>query len=63
MKSPCVSICMMDPSADICMGCCRTLDEIADWHKYTDEQREQVMSQLKSREQFLWESKEQQTAG
>ena len=29
MKSPCVKVCIMDPQRDVCMGCARTLDEIA----------------------------------
>ena len=31
LKSPCVKVCIMDPQRDVCMGCCRTLDEIARW--------------------------------
>ena len=29
--SPCTSICVMDAGLGYCIGCCRTLDEIADW--------------------------------
>ena len=29
--SPCVSVCVMDPGLGYCIGCFRTLDEIADW--------------------------------
>ena len=29
--SPCVSVCRMDASAELCVGCYRTLDEIAQW--------------------------------
>ena len=31
VPSPCVSVCLMDPSSDFCNGCFRTLDEIAAW--------------------------------
>ena len=31
MKSPCVKVCIMDPQREVCMGCGRTLDEIAHW--------------------------------
>ena len=29
--SPCISVCVMDPGLGYCIGCLRTLDEIADW--------------------------------
>lgn len=29
--SPCTSICVMDAGLGYCIGCFRTLDEIADW--------------------------------
>ena len=29
--SPCSSICVMDAGRGYCIGCFRTLDEIADW--------------------------------
>ena len=31
VPSPCVSICAIDPDSGICVGCFRTLDEIAGW--------------------------------
>ncbi|MDB2390434.1 DUF1289 domain-containing protein [Alphaproteobacteria bacterium] len=40
MLSPCISICQMDPNADICLGCYRTRQEIANWSRMNvDEQR------------------------
>ena len=29
--SPCISLCVMNPELGYCIGCFRTLDEIADW--------------------------------
>ena len=29
--SPCISVCVMDAGVGYCIGCFRTLDEIADW--------------------------------
>ena len=29
--SPCTSVCVIDPGLGYCIGCFRTLDEIADW--------------------------------
>lgn len=31
VPSPCILVCTLDPATDICKGCGRTLDEIAEW--------------------------------
>ena len=31
VPSPCILVCDIDPEIDICIGCGRTLDEIATW--------------------------------
>lgn len=31
MPSPCINVCELDPRTDVCIGCGRTLDEIAEW--------------------------------
>jgi predicted Fe-S protein YdhL (DUF1289 family) len=31
VPSPCISICAIDPGTGYCVGCFRTLDEIAGW--------------------------------
>ena len=31
VPSPCVSVCVIDPAKAYCLGCYRTLDEIAAW--------------------------------
>lgn len=31
VPSPCILVCTLDPRTDICLGCGRTLDEIAEW--------------------------------
>jgi predicted Fe-S protein YdhL (DUF1289 family) len=43
VKSPCVEVCRMDPEEDICVGCWRTLDEIARWRDMNDAEREVVL--------------------
>lgn len=43
--SPCVGICTM--AADgLCEGCARTLDEIARWGAFDDEQRRVLMDEV-----------------
>jgi len=49
MKSPCVKVCQMDPQRDVCLGCARTLDEIARWASLTDQERDLILSQLPGR--------------
>ena len=36
VDSPCNSICKIDPATRLCMGCFRTLDEIAAWSRSTN---------------------------
>ena len=49
MKSPCIKVCQMDPQRGLCLGCARTLDEIARWASMTDDERERVLRELKQR--------------
>ncbi|MEI7446527.1 MAG: DUF1289 domain-containing protein [Burkholderiales bacterium] len=39
VRSPCISVCRIDPDSGFCEGCQRTLDEIADWGTMTDADR------------------------
>ena len=43
VASPCVEVCRMDPTKDVCVGCWRTLDEIARWRDMNDAEREVVL--------------------
>ena len=49
MKSPCVKVCQMDPRQGLCLGCRRTLDEIARWAGMSAAERGRVMAELASR--------------
>ena len=53
MKTPCIQVCRMDPVRGVCIGCCRTLDEIARWGAMTDAERDQVMGRLDARRKAL----------
>jgi predicted Fe-S protein YdhL (DUF1289 family) len=48
--SPCISICRIDPATGWCLGCKRTLDEIADWPILSVRRQREVLWQLKQRE-------------
>ena len=49
-NSPCNGICIMDEDTELCVGCLRTSDEIANWEDYSDEQRAEVMREITRRE-------------
>jgi predicted Fe-S protein YdhL (DUF1289 family) len=49
IESPCVKICTLDTKAGLCLGCGRSLAEIADWVRMGREERTRIMSQLPTR--------------
>lgn len=49
IKSPCVSICVMDPATGWCEGCFRTLAEIGAWARFSDAERDAAMRLLPAR--------------
>jgi predicted Fe-S protein YdhL (DUF1289 family) len=49
VESPCVKLCVLHPEARICLGCHRTVDEIARWSRMTPEERRAIMVALPSR--------------
>jgi predicted Fe-S protein YdhL (DUF1289 family) len=53
LNSPCVKVCQRDPARGVCIGCCRTLDEIARWSQMDDVARSAVMVELPERRKKL----------
>jgi predicted Fe-S protein YdhL (DUF1289 family) len=49
VMSPCKSICIMDGKSNLCIGCKRTIDEIARWPMMDDVERQKVVDALRSR--------------
>ena len=49
VPSPCVNVCRMDPKSGYCVGCARTLDEIAGWSQASSAQRLAILQQLPQR--------------
>jgi predicted Fe-S protein YdhL (DUF1289 family) len=47
--SPCVNVCAIDTETGLCLGCGRTLDEIARWGSMSDIERAAVMRELPRR--------------
>lgn len=46
VESPCIDVCKIEN--DVCIGCGRTLEEIAHWSEMTDEEKEQVNANLQN---------------
>jgi len=53
MRSPCIKVCQMDPARSVCIGCCRSLDEIARWGALSEAERERVLAELPQRRRRL----------
>jgi uncharacterized protein len=49
VPSPCISVCTMDAAAGICIGCGRTLDEIAAWSVLDADAKRAVLAALPAR--------------
>ena len=49
IDSPCVRICVIEPASRQCLGCKRTIDEIARWSAMRPEERAAVMAELPTR--------------
>lgn len=48
-ETPCIAVCFIDPKAKLCLGCGRTLPEIARWHAMDSAERLAVMATLHQR--------------
>ena len=53
IDSPCVKICVVHPQARLCIGCHRTIDEIAQWSRLTPEERAEITAELPARAPLL----------
>jgi len=49
IDSPCIKMCVIHPEERLCVGCYRSIDEIATWSRMTPEQRQAIMADLPSR--------------
>lgn len=49
IASPCIQVCTVDGKSGLCLGCFRTLAEIAQWRKFTPEARAELMTTLPDR--------------
>jgi len=49
METPCVKICTLDARSGLCLGCGRTIEEIAGWGRMSDDERARIMAELPAR--------------
>ncbi len=49
IQSPCVKLCVVHPEERLCVGCLRSMEEIATWSRLTHEARAAVMADLPAR--------------
>ena len=49
VPSPCISVCVLDADGALCLGCFRTLDEIASWSLLDDDAKRRVLAALPER--------------
>ena len=53
VPSPCVDVCRMDPVTGWCLGCARTIDEIAAWSALDNAGKRRVWKLLPARREAL----------
>lgn len=46
VASPCIRLCRLDPETGLCLGCRRTMEEIAGWSAMDPAARRAVMDSL-----------------
>ncbi len=51
LRSPCISVCRLDPSSQVCEGCLRHIDEIAAWGSLSEDGQRLVMQKVRERRQ------------
>jgi predicted Fe-S protein YdhL (DUF1289 family) len=49
--SPCIGVCIIDPASDFCLGCARTIPEIAGWLDFSPEEKQRLLEALAERKQ------------
>jgi predicted Fe-S protein YdhL (DUF1289 family) len=49
IDSPCINVCAIEPATGLCVGCNRTLNEIAGWSSFSAGDRRRIMSELPAR--------------
>lgn len=48
-STPCTKVCVLDRDSGLCLGCGRTVDEIARWAAMSEAERKRIMTELPDR--------------
>ena len=48
VASPCISVCLLNEK-DVCIGCYRNTEEIADWHSLSNDKRKEIVLEAELR--------------
>ena len=46
IASPCINVCQLNEAGTHCVGCQRSVDEIAHWSQYSDAQKRAVLARI-----------------
>ena len=49
IPSPCVAVCQIDRESGYCLGCWRTIEEIAGWARFDSTERLRIVNELHDR--------------
>nr|WP_321509552.1 DUF1289 domain-containing protein [uncultured Celeribacter sp.] len=50
IESPCTKVCQIHPDTRLCLGCARSIDEIAQWSRMSQTERRRIMEELPERQ-------------
>lgn len=53
--SPCISVCQMNPTTNLCIGCWRTIDEIREWSISNAAERYAILAKIAERKSMVSE--------
>ena len=49
IKTPCTKVCTVDGASGLCLGCLRSLQEIAEWSRLDEATRDAILEELPGR--------------
>lgn len=53
IATPCVQVCVVDGESGLCLGCYRSLAEIAAWSRLRDDERRSIIIELPARRALI----------